>query len=156
VFLPNTASEAKGMKDLKYRLVSVLLLATSTASAADNPMWRNGFTWSCAFSTIIRCERATDCATAAEEGAIRLDYRENRLTDFHGTVHPIKRHYVQTVAGSPIGSEVKAELDTNEVIWLSPADAAGTFSNNWIGAMLSPKAGVIVQELRPLICVPMK
>lgn len=67
---------------------------------------------------------------------------------------PIKRHYVQTVAGSPIGNEVKIELATNEVIWLSAADGGGTFSDNWTGAMVSPGVGVIVQELRPLICTP--
>ena len=32
--------------------------------------------------------------------------------------------------------------------------SANWFSDNWIGTMLSPKAGVIVQELRPLICKP--
>lgn len=141
---------------MNYLLISALLLAASTSWAADNPMWRSGFAWSCTFSSVLRCERAVDCAAAAEEGAIRLDYRENQLTDSQGTVHPIKRHYVQTVAGSPIGSEVKIELDTNEVIWLAAADGAGVFSDNWIGAMLSPKAGVIVQELRPLICMPAK
>ncbi|MCO5966573.1 hypothetical protein [Sinorhizobium meliloti] len=83
---------------------------------------------------------------------IAVDYSENRLIDDTGNDHPIERHYVKTIAGSPIGSEVKIELATKEVIWLSPADAAGTFSDNWTGAMLSPRAGVIVQELRPLIC----
>jgi hypothetical protein len=134
--------------------MSALLMTAPTAWAADNPMWRSGFTWSCTFSSVIRCERATDCAWSGARGKIQLAYRENQLVDSEGTTHPIKRHYVQTVAGSPIGSEVKIELDTNEVIWLSPADAAGTFSDNWIGAMLSPKAGVIVQELKPLICRP--
>lgn len=141
---------------MKYRLISVLVLMAPTAWAADNPMWRSGFTWSCTYSSVIRCERATDCESSGEGGKIEMAYRENLLIDAEGKPHPIKRHYVQTVAGSPIGSEVKIELDTNEVIWLSPADAAGTFSDNWIGAMLSPKAGVIVQELRPLICSPVK
>ena len=58
--------------------------------------------------------------------------------------------------GSPIGSEVKIELATNEVVWLSAADGGGTFSDNWTGAMVSPGVGVIVQELRPLICAPEK
>ena len=154
--MPNTAFGQKGINILKYPVISALLLAASTASAADNPMWLSSFTWSCAFSTVIRCERATDCASSGEAGKIAVAYRENQWIDPQGKTHPIKRHYVQTVAGSPIGSEVKIELDTNEVIWLSPADAAGTFSDNWIGAMLSPKAGVIVQELRPLICSPAK
>lgn len=145
-----------GMEILNYSLISALLLTASTASAADNPMWRTSLTWSCAFTSVIRCERSTDCASSGEAGRIEVAYRESLLVDPEGNPHPIKRHYVQTVAGSPIGSEVKIELDTNEVIWLSPADAAGTFSDNWIGAMLSPKAGVIVQELRPLICSPAK
>lgn len=117
-------------------------------------MWPTSLTWTCAFSSVIRCERSVDCGTAAEEGVLTLDYSENRLTDREGTVQKIKRHYVQTVAGSPIGSEVKIELDTNEVIWLSPADGAGVFSDNWIGAKLSPMTGVVVQELRPVICTP--
>ncbi|HCL67782.1 MAG TPA: hypothetical protein DIC56_23685 [Rhizobium sp.] len=117
-------------------------------------MWPTSLNWTCAFPSVIRCERSVDCETVAEEGELALDYRENSLTDQKGAVHPIKRHYAQTVAGSPIGSEVKIELDTNEVIWLSPADGAGVFSDNWIGAMLTPRMGVIVQELRPLVCRP--
>ena len=142
--------------DCKFPLAAALFLTSATVNAADNPMWGAGLAWSCSFSSIIRCERSVDCGAAAERGELALDYRENRLTDQKGTAHPIKRHYVQTVAGSPIGSEVKIELNTNEVIWLSPADGSGVFSDNWIGAMLSPKTGVIVQELRPLICKPKK
>ncbi|NGO66497.1 hypothetical protein G6N76_22785 [Rhizobium daejeonense] len=143
-----------GIAGMKCFAASVFLVIGSAAHAGENPMWPTSLTWTCAFSSVIRCERSVDCETVAEEGELALDYRENSLTDRKGTVHPIKRHYVQTVAGSPIGSEVKIELDTNEVIWLSPADGAGVFSDNWIGAMLSPKAGVILQELRPLICSP--
>lgn len=94
--------------------------------------------------------------SSGQGGKIQVTYRENQWVDPEGKAHSIKRHYVQTIAGSPIGNEVKIELDTNEVIWLSPADAAGTFSDNWIGAMLSPKAGVIVHELRPLVCKPIE
>lgn len=140
----------------RYSFTSMLLLAATTASAADNPMWRAGLNWSCGFSSVIRCERGDDCVSNLEEGTVRLDYSENRVTDQKGTVTQIKRHYTQTVTGSPIGSEVKVELETNEAIWLSPADGAGVFSDNWIGVMLSPKAGVIVQELRPLVCKPTK
>ena len=87
---------------------------------------RPSLSWTCGFS-IIRCERSVDCGTVAEQGEFTLDYRQNSLTDRKGTVHPVKRHYVQMVAGSPIGSEVKIELDTNEVIWLSPAEGQGCF-----------------------------
>lgn len=144
----------RGIAGMTSFAASVFLMIASAAQAGENPMWPTSLTWTCAFSSVIRCERSVDCGTAAEEGELALDYRENRLTDQKGTVHPIKRHYVQTVAGSPIGSEVKIELDTNEVIWLSPADGAGVFSDNWVGAMVSPKTGVIVQELRPLVCKP--
>lgn len=140
--------------DLKHPFLAALLLATSTANAADNPMWRTSLLWTCTFSTIIRCERSADCSSHSDQGTIKLNYPENSLQDHAGRSHPIKRHYVQTVPGSPIGSEVKIELATNEVIWLSAADGGGTFSDNWTGAMVSPKAGVIVQELRPLICAP--
>jgi hypothetical protein len=145
-----------GIAGMKSFAVSVFLVIASAAHAGENPMWATSLTWTCVFSSVIRCERSVDCGTVAEEGELALDYRENRLTDRKGAAHPIKRHYVQTVAGSPIGSEVKIELDTNEVIWLSPADGAGVFSDNWIGAMLAPKTGVIVQELRQLICKPIR
>jgi hypothetical protein len=141
---------------LNYPLISALLLNATTASAGDNPMWRSSFTWSCKFTSVIRCERSVDCASSGEAGRLELAYRENHLVDGEGQAHQIKRHYVQTVTDSPIVSEVKIELDTNEVLWLSPADGAGAFSDNWVGVILSPKAGVIVQELRPLICKPVK
>ncbi len=145
-----------GLAGMKSFAASVFLVIASAAHGGENPMWPTSLNWTCAFSYVIRCERSVDCVTASEEGELALDYRENRLTDQNGAIHPIKRHYVQTVAGSPIGSEVKIELDTNEVIWLSSADGAGVFSDNWIGAMLSPKTGVIVQELRQLICKPVR
>lgn len=138
------------------RLLVMLLLAAGPMNAADNPMWRSGLVWNCTFSSVIQCERSTDCTASNQAGEVSIEYGDNRVVDPAGKQVSIKRHYVQTVAGSPIGSEVKIELATNEVIWLSPADAAGTFSDNWIGAMLSPKAGVIVEELRPLICSPRK
>jgi hypothetical protein len=111
---------------LRHRLISALLLVAPAAWAADNPMWRSGFTWSCTFSSVIRCERATDCESSGEGGKIEVAYRENLADRRRGeSPMPIKRHYVQTVAGSPIGSEVKIELDTNEVIWLSPCRPGG-------------------------------
>ena len=139
------------------RLIAIMLaLAAGPSNAADNPMWRSGLAWRCTFSSVIQCERSKDCTPSNQAGEVSIEYGDNRVVDQAGKQVSIKRHYVQTVAGSPIGSEVKIELATNEVIWLSPADAAGTFSDNWIGAMLSPKAGVIVEELRPLICSPRK
>lgn len=139
------------------RLIAiVLLLATGPANAADNPMWRSGLVWRCTFSSVIQCERSIDCTANNLTGEVSIEYGDNRVVDHAGKRFPIRRHYVQTVAGSPIGSEVKIELASNEVIWLSPADAAGTFSDNWIGAMLSPKGGIVVEELRPLICSPTK
>lgn len=137
------------------RLIAIMLaLATGPSNAADNPMWRSGLVWRCTFSSVIQCERSTDCTTNNQAGEVSIEYGDNRVVDQAGKQSPIKRHYGQTVAGSPIANEVKIELATNEVIWLSPADAAGTFSDNWIGVMLSPKAGVILEELRPLICSP--
>ena len=140
--------------DLKRPFLAGLLLATCTANAEDTPMWRTSLLWTCTFSTLIRCERSTDCSSHSDQGMIKLNYPENSLVDHVGRSRPIKRHYVQAVAGSPIGSEVKIELATNEVIWLSAADGGGTLSDNWTGAMVSPGVGVIVQELRPLICTP--
>lgn len=131
------------------------VVASGSANAADNPMWRSGLIWSCGFASVIACERSLDCTTKSVAGTIDLDYRENRVVDPMGAIRPIKRHYTQSVTGSPISIEVKIELTNNEVLWLSPVDAAGTFSDNWVGAMLSPSAGVVVQELRPLSCKPL-
>ena len=65
---------------------------------------------------------------------IRLDYRKNRLTDPHGAVHPIKRHYVQAVAGSPNRKRSEIELDPNEVIWL----LAGSYCQRAVWALRFP------------------
>ncbi|RWX74872.1 hypothetical protein EPK99_23590 [Neorhizobium lilium] len=140
--------------NLKRIAGAVLALAAVPAGAADNPMWKDGLVWSCRFSSTIECERSQDCTTKLISGGVELDYRENNVTDSSGVIRPIKRHYVQTVTGSPISSEVKIELQTNDVLWLLPVDGAGTFSHNWIGAMVSPKPGVVLQELRPLECRP--
>ncbi len=140
---------------LKYRLAPLAACIASTAAvAADNPMWKTDLKWTCRFTSVVVCERSLDCVAERKEGLIKLDYPENLVTDEAGSSHSIKRHYVQTVAGSPISDEVKVELSNNDVLWLTPVDGAATFSNNWIGAIVSPKAGVVVQELRPLACSP--
>jgi hypothetical protein len=139
---------------LKSLAGAALILMAASANAAVNPMWKAGLEWSCQVSSVIECERSRDCTARAAPGAIELDYRENHVVDEAGIRRPIKRHYVQTVSGSPISSEVKVELETNEVLWLSPVDGAGTFSDNWVGVMLSPKTGVVIEELRPLVCKP--
>lgn len=139
---------------MKRVFLTVLLLTTTTVFASDNPMWRQSLEWTCSYSSLIRCERSTDCTSRPETGTLKVDYRNNNVVDQAGLRQTIKRHYVQAIAGSPIGSEVKIELATNDVIWLSAADAGGIFSDNWTGAMVSQGAGVILQTLRPLICVP--
>lgn len=139
---------------MKYLAGAALILTAVSANSADNPMWKAGLVWSCQVSSVIECERSRDCTAKATPGAIELDYRENHVIDQAGIRRWIKRHYVQTVSGSPISSEVKVELETNEVLWLSPVDGAGTFSVNWVGVMLSPKTGVVIEELRPLVCKP--
>lgn len=139
------------------RILGIAVVVTAgAANAADNPMWETALVWSCHYASAIQCERSLDCAPVAARGSLELDYSENRVVDETGTVHRIKRHYVQTVAGSPIADEVKVELVNNQVLWLSPADGAGTFSDNWVGAILSPKAGVVIQDLRPLACKPVR
>ncbi|WP_139015803.1 hypothetical protein [Ensifer aridi] len=143
-------------QSLRHTLSAVLVAAAASAGAAENPMWRTALVWSCQYEMAIQCERSRDCAPVTVKGTIELDYDENRVVEETGTSHAIKRHYVQTIAGSPIASEVKVELINNQVLWLSPADDAGIFSNNWVGAILSPKAGVVIQDLRPLACKPVR
>lgn len=128
----------------------------STAHAADNPMWRFGLSWNCTFQETVTCERQANCRQISAAGTVRIQYRENVILDTQGAPRAIRRHYVQTVSGSPIAAEVKIELETNAVIWLNPVDSSGIFSNNWIGAMIAPKGGVLLAELRPLLCQPAK
>lgn len=145
------------MKHKGTMRLSALMLAlgcAASAAAKDNPMWQSGLVWTCHFTDVIQCERSKDCHPIARSGTFTLDYPNNRITDNEDVGHAIRRHYAQTVSGSPIAAEVKVELDTNDVLWLLPADAAGMFSNNWIGAMVSPRAGVVIQEMRPIICQP--
>ncbi|MDJ1638666.1 hypothetical protein [Rhizobium rhizogenes] len=87
---------------------------------------------------------------------ISLRYGDNNVISIDGNAVKMRRHYVQTVAGSTIAAEVKIELQNNETIWLTPADGSSVFSNNWLGVLISAKGGVVVSEMRPLICVPVK
>lgn len=133
---------------------AILAVGTGTAASKDNPMWRKGLIWTCHFTDVIQCERSQDCRQVRRAGSFTIDYPDNRVAEDDGVVHGIRRHYAQSVSGSPIAAEVKIELDSNDVVWVLPADPAGMFSNNWIGAMVSPRAGVVVQELRPITCQP--
>lgn len=72
---------------MEHPFLAVLLLAT-TADTADNPKWRSGLL----FSSLIRCERSTDCTSHPDDGTIKLNYRENSFVDHTGRSYPIKRH----------------------------------------------------------------
>nr|WP_201010223.1 hypothetical protein [Rhizobium rhizogenes]QCL09377.1 hypothetical protein pC5.7c_510 [Rhizobium rhizogenes] len=87
---------------------------------------------------------------------ISLRYGDNKVISIDGNVVKMRRSYVQTAAGSTIAAEVKIELQNNETIWLTPADGSGVFSKNWLGVLMSAKRGVVVSEMRPLICMPAK
>lgn len=129
-------------------------LATSSAVAADNPMWRFGLDWECAYTQVAICERQATCSTRATSGVVSVHYADNKVISSGGSPVAIRRHYVQAVAGSPIVNEVKIELENNETLWLNPADASGIYSKNWLGVLMSPKGGVVISEMRPLICSP--
>lgn len=117
-------------------------------------MWRLGLEWECAYTQVVICERQVTCATRASSGVISVHYADNKVIGSGGTPVAIRRHYVQAIAGSPIVSEIKIELENNETLWLNPADASGIYSKNWLGVMMSPKGGVVISEMRPLICSP--
>ncbi|GAB5486386.1 MAG: hypothetical protein Pars93KO_28200 [Parasphingorhabdus sp.] len=122
--------------------------------AFANAMWSaGGYSWSCSYSQAIICERAADCVQQPQRGRIEILYeKSNVIVD--GTTISIRRHFDQAVPQSPLGREVKIELEDNQVLWLVPADASGVFSNNWIGTLTTPKAGVVIAEMRPLVCLP--
>jgi len=140
----------------KYRgaFLLSLTLATSSAVAADNPMWRFGLNWECAYTQVAICERQATCSTRATSGVVSVHYADNKVVSSDGISVAIRRHYVQAVANSPIVSEVKIELENNETLWLNPADTAGIYSKTWLGVLMSPKGGVVISEMRPLICSP--
>ncbi|ACM31111.1 hypothetical protein Arad_12028 (plasmid) [Rhizobium rhizogenes K84] len=37
---------------------------------------------------------------------------------------------------------------------VEPGRCAGMFSNNWLGAITTPKGGVVISQMRPVICRP--
>jgi len=139
---------------LRRCALAIVLIPLSSVQAADNPMWRFGFDWGCTFQQVVTCERQQNCRESSASGSLSIGYRENRVVDSHGASLPMRRHYVQTVNGSPIAAEVKIELENNGVIWLNPVDSSGIYSNNWIGAMITPKGGVLLAEMKPLLCTP--
>jgi hypothetical protein len=152
----NAIVDILSMAISKYRRAFLLslALAASSAVAADNPMWRFGLDWDCAYTQVAVCEREAPCTTRATSGVVSVHYADNKVISSDGSPMAIRRHYVQAVAGSPIASEIKIELENNETLWLNPADASGIYSKYWLGVLMSPKGGVVISEMRPLICSP--
>ncbi len=130
-----------------------LFFGCAAAAAGDNPMWKNGYSWACHAAALVTCERSKTCATETSEFDISIRFEKNEVVA-RNTYLKISRHYTVSVPGSPLATEVKVEFGDNETLWLVPADASGVFSNNWIGSLVTPRGGVIVSELRPLVCVP--
>lgn len=120
----------------------------------SNPMWRSGLAWTCAVTASTICERDGTCAIdSVADPAFQIEYEASRVIFEDGPVR-IKRHYRQTVDESPLQEEVKVELEDNRVLWLTAVDASRTYSEAWTGALVEPKAGVVLTVTRGVYCFP--
>lgn len=118
-------------------------------------MWSAGLRWDCKSASKIVCERDGSCQTDKGDDPFVLSYDDNDVAFPSGKVR-IKRHYQQTVQGSPLQSEVKVELADNRVIWLTAVDASRTYSDVWVGAISELKGGVVLMESQGVYCAPKK
>ena len=125
------------------------------SKSAGNPMWPAGLRWDCRTSSKIVCERDGSCRTDKGDAPFVLNYGNNNVEFPDGKVR-IKRHYQQTVQGSPLQSEIKVELADNRVIWLTAVDASRTYSDAWVGAISELKGGVVLMESQGVYCIPKK
>jgi len=125
------------------------------AKSGGNPMWPAGLRWNCKTGSKIVCERDGSCRTDKGDAPFALNYDNNDVEFSDGKVR-IKRHYQQTVQGSPLQSEVKVELADNRVIWLTAVDASRTYSAAWVGAISELKGGVVLMESQGVYCTPKK
>ena len=131
------------------------LAALSAASIADdNPMWKSGYDWACMQGEALTCERGDICAFGPPRGQPIEILFETSEVRIGADKFRIKRHYSQKIDGSPLTDEVKIELSGNSVIWLSPVDAGGTWSNIWTGMIIEPKRGVALSVSHSLFCSP--
>jgi hypothetical protein len=125
------------------------------SKSAGNPMWSAGLRWACKTGSKIVCERDGSCHTAKGDAPFVLNYDSSDVEFPDGKVR-IKRHYQQTVQGSPLQSEVKVELADNRVIWLTAVDASRNYSEAWVGAISELKGGVVLMESQGIYCAPKK
>ena len=139
------------------RLANILLILTASSRlclANENPMWRFGYEWACTHGAALTCERDKNCFFGSTPSqTIHIIYNEN-LVRIGAEKIRIKRHYSQKIEASPLIEEAKIELVDNSVIWLSPIDASGTYSNFWTGVVVTPKNGVQLSVSLPLYCKP--
>jgi hypothetical protein len=145
------------MNHVFLRLAGILLVLTGSSRlglAKENPMWRFGYEWTCMHGAALTCERDKNCSfTEIQIQPIEIQYKENLVLIGTEKIR-IKRHYSQKIEGSPLIEEAKIELVDNSVIWLSPVDASGTYSNVWTGVVVTPKNGVQLSVSLPLFCKP--
>jgi hypothetical protein len=141
-------------------LVTAALAAASASAATaqdtklvNNPMWPAGLRWDCSTVSKIVCERDGSCRAVEESALFVLNYENNVVESSTGNIR-IKRHYQQTVKGSPLQQEVKIELADNRVLWLTAVDASRTYSDAWVGALSVLKGGVVLMESQGLYCTP--
>jgi hypothetical protein len=127
--------------------------AESSKTNVANPMWSDALRWDCDTSAKIVCERDGNCRSRKGDAGFLLNY-ENNVVEFADANVRIKRHYRQTVDGSPLQQEVKVELADNRVLWLTAVDASRTYSEAWVGAISELKGGVVLMESEGIYCRP--
>lgn len=134
--------------------LSPLVALSSACLAAENPMWKSGYDWTCTQGGALTCERGDSCTFGTALAAKIQILFEHSEVNIGAEVFTISRHYSQRIEGSPLTDEVKIELSGNSVIWLSPVDAGGIWSKIWTGMIVEPKRGAVLSVSRPLYCAP--
>ena len=133
-------------------VLSILAALSSASFADDNPMWRSGYSWVCVSGETLTCERGDVCGFGPSPGQPLEILFESSKVKIGANSFRIKRHYSQRIGGSPLSDEVKIELSSNAVIWLTPVDAGGTWSKVWSAIMVEPKLGAVLSVSRTLFC----
>ena len=134
--------------------LSPLVALSSACLAAENPMWKSGYDWTCTQGGALTCERGDSCTFGTALAAKIQILFEHSEVKIGAEVFRISRHYSQRIEASPLTDEVKIELSGNSVIWLSPVDAGGNWSNIWTGMIVESKRGAALSVSRPLYCAP--
>ncbi len=137
-----------------FLALSLLVALPSVCLAGENPTWKWGHDWVCTQGGALTCERGDSCSFGPAPATHIQILFEHSEVKIGAEVFRISRHYCQRIDGSPLTDKVKIKLANNSVIWLSPVDAGGIWSNIWTGMIIEPKRGVALSVSHSPFCRP--